>query len=208
MHLNNKHRWQNAWWPSYRCIWRARSYQYSPRALRSLLCTVHKERSHCSKYKNSEIKKVLSRYYKLQVWKRIHIRAKVLCEKCKGIVVGEQQVKWTLVRPRRGRVPCLARERWCGALALTADAYFKLNLALHPLCETVGYARRAAANSRLFARCRRKEKWNAPPQWCGRARRQYTARGLQWSASQCRVSVASRTLELCCASPTPTAGLF
>lgn len=26
--------------------------------------------------------------------------------------------------------------------------------------------------------------------------------------SQCRVSVASRTLELCCASPTPTAGLF
>lgn len=51
--------------------------------------------------------------------------------------------------------------------------------ALHrPLCETVvGYARRAAANSRPLAH-RRKEKWNAP-QWCGRARRLCTPRGLQ-----------------------------
>lgn len=53
---------------------------------------------------------------------------------------------------------------------------------------------------------RRKEKWNAT-QWCGRARRLYTPRGLQWSASVVTVSLLERYLS-CCASPTPTAGLF
>ncbi|KAH9636625.1 hypothetical protein HF086_003443 [Spodoptera exigua] len=72
--------------------------------------------------------------------------------------------------------------RWCcvnepGPVG-SAGAYFKPGRALQrPLCETVGYARRAAANSRLLA-YRRKEKWNAA-QWCWRARRRYTPRGLQ-----------------------------
>lgn len=88
----------------------------------------------------------------------------------------------------------------------SAGAYFKPGRALHrPLCETVGYARRAAANSRLVA-YRRKEKWNAA-QWCGRARRRYTP-ATSVKCSQCHVSAASRTLELCCASPTSIAGLF
>ncbi|CAD0203853.1 unnamed protein product [Chrysodeixis includens] len=84
--------------------------------------------------------------------------------------------------PERWRGGSRARRRWLRQPARgpvgRAGAYFKPGRALHrPLCETVGYARRAAANSRPLA-YRRKEKWNAA-QWCGRARRLYTPRGLQ-----------------------------
>lgn len=216
MECNHANRWQSAWWPSYRCIWRARALICTARMMRASRCASGRAHPDREPIRSPIMIMELTKWNvdALTMKASTHTSESGVCETRWRSVVGAQvshPARWLGGRRRGGSTGLAGGSarcvNWPRGPVGRAGAYFKPGRALHrPLCETVGYARRAAANSWLLA-YRRKEKWNAA-QWCGRARRFYTPRGLQWSASQCRVSVASRTLELCCASPTPTAGLF
>lgn len=163
-------------WPSYRCIWRALICPRVPAILASVAgAAARAERARPS---SQALRRLALRLqsgawmaqdesefahgWKWYAWNQPR--------KCGGATGETAAAVSSSPGGARRRLRQRGLRRWRVG---SAAAYFKPALALHrPLCETVGYARRAAANSRPLAH-RRKEKWNAA-QWCGRARRLYT----------------------------------
>lgn len=75
MECNHANRWQSAWWPSYRCIWRARSYLHRSRAMRARGTYPDRGDLHARHWTRQ------SGAWMRWRWKRIRIRAKVVSVK-------------------------------------------------------------------------------------------------------------------------------